>query len=309
MADGLIPYKECKLGFAIQTAKGTAAATPTAVYPLPEAGSGINPLKNYSFFHWADNNYNIAHYMSEGQWNEGSITIPIIPAVTLASAGVVYNWAFDRENAASYYESKWATVWRDLGHTAEKFADVKVTTGTIRETAGSFMALELNVIGIGAVVAESFPAVSVETGDPYVWSQTALSLTLGGGAAGVESYITDMPINFDNHIVSPSDMLTKRSSAYPIDLPSTEKTEVGGTMSRMYLNNEVYADFKSGQEGVITEVWTSGATAATISLPRVLFTENPIGIPTEDILKEDAISWQALGSVDGTTDPMTISEA
>ena len=308
MADALIPYKAGKIGVAIQTAKGTPAATPTAVYPLPEAGSGINPLKNYSFFNWADNNYNIAHYMSEGEWNEGTITFPIIPGYTLAPTGAVYYWAFDREVVGSYYQTKWATIWREIGHTAERYADCKVITGSIRETAGTFMSLELNVVGITEPVVTAFPAVAVNTGDPYVWSQTVLSLALTGGALATDSYVRDMPINFDNHVVSPSDMLTKRASNFPIDLPSTQKQEVGGSMDRMYLNNALYTDFKAGTEGAIREVWTSGATTCTINLPRVVWTEDPIGIPTEGIFSEDSISWQALGSVDGTTDPMTISE-
>jgi len=308
MANALIPYKEGKIGFAIQTEQGSAAATPTQVFPLPEAGSGIDPLKNYSFFNWADNNYSISHYMSEGEWNEGTITVPIIPGSTMDSTGAMYLWAFSRTSEATYYQSKWATVWRDLGHVAEKFVDCKVASGTIREAAGNFMSLELSVIGIAEPIEESFPAVAVLTTDPYVFSQSVFSLETGGGALAQDTYVGDMPINFDNKLVSPSDMLTKQESAYPVALPSMQKADITGTMSRLFINDDVYADFKSGQEGAIREVWTSGGTACTVDIPRVVWVEDPIGIPTEDIFKEDSVSWQALGSVDGVTDAISISE-
>ena len=308
MANALIPYKEGKLGFAIQTGQGVAAATPTQVYPLPEAGSGIHPLKNYNFFNWADNNYSISHYMSEGQWNEGTITIPIIPGYTLASDGAMYLWCFSRTSSETYYQTQWATIWRDLGHVSEKFVDCKVASGTIREAAGNFMSLELSVIGIAEPIEESFPAVSVITTDPYVFSQSVFSLVTAGGALTQDTYVGDVPINFDNKLVSPSDMLTKQESAYPVALPSTQKIDVAGTMSRLFINDEVYTDFKAGTEAAIREVWTSGGTVCTVDIPRVVWTEDPIGIPTEDIFKEDSVAWQALGSVAGTTDAISITE-
>lgn len=311
MTDRLVPYKECKIGFAIQTGKGAAAASPTAYYPLPEGG-GINPLKNYSFFHWADNNYAVAHYMSEGEWNEGTILVPIIPGYTLddTDADVLYRWIFDREAAAYYYESKWATIWRCLGHVYEKFPDCKCTSGVIRNAGGTFMALEMNVTGIAAPSEPgSCPAGDVITTDPYTFDHATLSLKLTGGAYAADAYETDLPINFDNHNVSPADMITLQPSRYPLDLPCTEKTEVGGTMNRLFMNSLVYDDFKAGTEGAIKIAMTTGGLTATIEMPRTIYTEDPIGIPTEDLLKEDAVGWQALGSVAGDVDAIVITES
>jgi len=311
MADLFVPYKACRIGFALQDAQGEAAATPTVVYPLPEAGSGINPLNNYTFFSWADNNYGVSRYMSEGKWNEGTIVVPVIPGYTLAddSDQVLYTWCFERAAAEYYYDTYWATIWRDLGHVVELYADCKCVSGSIRNAAGNFMALEMSITGI-TVPSEpaSFPDVDVVTTDPYVFNQAAVSMKLGGGDYATDSYSRDITMNFDNRNASPSDMLTKRASAYPVGLPSFEKTRWSGTIDRAFINPDIYADFKSGQEGALKEVWTADTAAVTIEFPRVVWTEDPIGIPTEDFVKEDSLAWQGLASADGATDAFSIDE-
>jgi hypothetical protein len=311
MADKAIPYKACYLAFAIQDAKGSAAASPTVAYPLPEGG-GINPLKNLTFFHWADGNYGVAHYMSEGEWNEGTITIPVIPGYTFNDTddNVIYKALFGRQDGACYYnDGYYMTVWRVLGcELIEKFADVRITEGTLNLEAQSFVSLELNCVGITDVETDTDPEEDPVTVDPYVFNNAEFEVGYGGAAEAAEDYLRSVTMEFNNHAVDPAEMITLRDSLNPVDLPFVESTEVSGSMSRIMLNTDLYDDFKAGTEGSLTATLTANSTTCTIELPRLVYTEDPLEIPTEDIMREDSVAFQALASVDGDTDAISVSE-
>lgn len=300
------------MAMAIQSAKGSAAASPTVAYPLPEGGT-INPLRNLSFFHWADKNYGVAHYMSEGMWNEGTITVPVIPGYTLADDDdqVVYKALLGRQASDYYYDGYYMTVWRILGSMlVEKYADVKITEATMNLEGGDFANLELSCTGITAVASDSDPDQSVITTDPYTFAGASFDIGYAGAAKADDDYIRSVMLDINNHAVDPADMITLRNSYYPVDLPFTEKPEVSGSMNRLMVNSSLYTDFKNGTEGDLDiELTNAGGTTCTITLPRLVYTEDPLEIPTEDIVREDSISFQALGSVDGNTDAVSIAEA
>ena len=311
MSNIAVPYKACSLAFAIQTAKGSAAASPTVAYPLPEGG-GINPIKNLSFFHWADKNYGVAHYMSEGMWNEGTITVPIIPGYTLANtdSAVIYKALLGRQAEAYYHDGYYMTVWRILGSAlVEKFADVRITEATINLESQTFATIELSCTGITAVETDTDPNQDPVTLDPYTFAGASFDLSYGGAAEADENYLRSVTMDINNHAVDPGDMITMRNSYYPVDLPFVEKPEVSGSMERLMYNMDLYNDFKSGQEGSLTASLVSGATTCTIELPRIVYPEDPLDIPTEDIIREDSIAYQALASVDGNTDAISVTEA
>ena len=80
------------------------------------------------------------------------------------------------------------------------------------------------------------------------------------------------------------------------------------SLSRDFVDNAVYADFAEGEEAALTITLQRGANTASLTLPRVLYTRDNLGLPgSHERRIRERIQFVALGSLDGETPPITLA--
>ena len=299
----LIPHKACILGFGLQTAKD-ALATSAWRFPIHEA-EDLNYQKNYSFFQYSDGNYNQAHYYSEGEGIEGTITMPLIPGFTAGDFGT---WIWGREG--TYNQGYWATIWRDTGHESETYVNCKVASGSMALDYGALSTIRLNVVGIEPPIqsAGAFGGTRL-TNQPYLFQEAGISLATDGGALSAEVYTRNHTLEFDNMLETPADMGMLDAGVTPPELPNSAKAQWTGSLDRFFADTSIYDDFVAGTEGEYRAILQRAAVATcTLYFPRIVWTEAPLNIPNSGVLKQEGINFRALGSVDGLTDAFALNE-
>jgi hypothetical protein len=318
----LIPHKACKIGMAIQSAKGTLATSPTVLFNINEDTS-LDYNKNYTFFQYADGLYGgLTHYHSGGAWSEGTLRLPLVPGMLLHAGGVggysepavaandisdVGTWAFARQalDATYYGQSLYATIFRDMGNKAERFGDCKVASGRLAVNFGELAMLDLNIIGAAKPVAWATPgAPSTATVErpPYRYSHA--SIALDGILAGNADQLTNNhAIEFDNMVVSPGDMGALWGQECPVYLPNAELTRFQVTFDRMFYDSGIYdkylAETTSSYALFLTQSTGGKTYNVTILFPRTLYTAAPMTIPGSGMVNQGGIAFQALGTVSG----------
>ena len=318
MTDAFIPHKYCNVTVALQIAKDAEAGTAYKL-PLPE-GTDLTNNKNYTFFQYSGGHYGPKHYETGGTYMEGTLRIPFIPGYV--AAGDLYTWIWGRTSEATYFQTNWATITRDLGHTKETYTNCKVMGGTIAvDYAGNYVSLDLNVAGI----AEPTPASvdgdeSLFTTRPYRYKETTLETAEGGtygvpGAVLAGSNVTrNHSLEFNNMNEAPGDMGTLQNpgSTYPYDLPSSAKAVWTGSFDRIYANSDIYDAFMGGEECayVLTMASVLSDVTCTFTMPRIVYTEDPLNAPDSGIVRE-SVSFQALEKQVGVTvtDACVVAEA
>ena len=298
----LIPHKACILGFGLQAAKDAPAACAFR-FPIHEA-EDLNYQKNYSFFQYSDGNYNQVHYYSEGEWIEGTITMPLIPGLT---AGNIGTWIWGRTGV--YHQGYWATIYRDTGHKLERYVNCKVASGSIPFDYGALSTVRLNVVGIEPPEVTGAFAGTRYTAQPYLFQEAGISLATGGGALAAETWTRNHTLEFDNMQEAPADMGMLDGGVTPPELPNNAKAEWTGSLDRFFADTSIYDDFIAGQEGEYRLIFQrAGVATCTLQFPRIIWTEAPLNIPNSGVLKQEGINFRALGSTDGTVDAFTLTE-
>jgi len=316
MVDAFIPHKYCNVTVALQSAKDTDDGTQYKL-PLPE-GTDLTNNKNYTFFQYSGGHYGPKHYETGGEYMEGTLRIPFIPGYV--AAGELYEWIWGRTSEETYFQTNWATITRDLGHTEEKYTNCKVMGGTIAvDYAGNYVSLDLNVAGIAEPTAECVAdgVTSLFTTRPYRYKETTLQTAEGGtygvpGAVMAASNVTrNHSLEFSNMNEAPGDMGTLNGSTHPYDLPSSAKAVWTGSFDRIFANSDIYDAFMGGEECayVLTMASVLSDVTCTFTMPRIVYTEDPLNAPDSGIVRE-SVSFQALESLDGTTaDACAVAEA
>jgi len=310
MADAIIPHKYCNVTVALQSAKDVNDGTPYKL-PLPE-GTDLTNSKNYTFFQYSGGHYGPKHYETGGEYMEGTLRIPFIPGYV--AQGDLNTWIWGRTSEATYYQTYWATITRDLGHTEETYLNCKVMSGTIAvDYGGNYVGVDLNIAGITAPTAASVDGD--ESLFTYRYSEATLETAEGGtygspGAVLAASNVTrNHSLEFNNMIEAPGDMGTLNGSTHPYDLPASAKAVWTGSFDRIFANSDIYDAFMDGEECAYTLTLTrTGVAVCTIEMPRIVYTEDPLNAPDTGIVRE-SVNFQALESLDGATDACTVSES
>ena len=311
-----VPHKACALAIGLQAELGVEAPGTKYLIPLPGGADAMNNRKNYSFFQYSGVQWQRALHETEGEYTEGTLTVPLIPTFLASVDELLHKWLWGRDaTPGAYAQSYYATVYRDLGNVVEMYLDVKCTGGTINVDYGAqFASVELNVTGIKAPTEVAWPAVDLTMFAiaPYRYSGAALSLlTAEGAPLGSSSVTRNHSIKWDNKNVSPQDMGVLNGSTFPVALPEEALAEWGGTFDKYFTEADLYRAFLLGSEGqyILTLNQVIGAAAiATFTFPRILYTEDPLKLPDSGLVKEEGIAWEALGSMDGATPACTIEE-
>jgi hypothetical protein len=130
----------------------------------------------------------------------------------------------------------------------------------------------------------------------------------GGGALAEDVACEQIRIVIENMLEDAAEGLRLVASKNPQHLYNLSGVRCRGAVSRDFTDSALYADFATGQEAALSVQLTRGASTASISLPRVLYTESDMGLPgSHEQRIVESVQFVALGSVDGLTAPVTLA--
>jgi len=294
--------QEGAFGFGLQTQQGTYVA-PTVWLPLMSNGSRGETLKwhkNYVTLDMADTNDFQSRYFSVGEWVAGQITVPLIPGALTA----LLSWIQDRDQDN---QGKWASLVVDCVNEVKQVTDAKVRRVTFDMAKGQPVMCTLEVVALK--MQSGVPAaVAMPTAAPYLYREAAVELAVGGGALAEDVACEQIRLVIENMVEEAAEGLRLVSGVNPRHLYNLSGVRCHGAVSRDFVDNALYADFAAGQEAALRIELTRGASTATISLPRVLYTESDLGLPgSHEQRIVEAVQFRALGSLDGLTAPITLA--
>lgn len=294
---------EGSFGFGLQESKGTYVA-PTTWLPLLDGdgrgGDSVQWKKNYVVLDMADGKEYQTSYYSAGEWAEGGLRFPLIPG----SLSGLFSWLQDRDAES---QGKWASLLVDCVNEVKQVTDVKVRRARLDLVRGAPVVCTLDVCGLrmesGSPVTPSFPVAA-----PYLFSEATVEIASGGGALSEDINCERLRIELDNMVEDPEDGLRLAESGEPLQLHNLAGVRCTGVLSRDFVDSALYADFAAGQEAALLIALERGAAAATVALPRVLYTGSDAGLPgTHSRRIVEQVEFTALASADGLTPPVVLA--
>lgn len=285
-------------GFGIQTEKGSFI-TPDTWLPVTGEQESIRLQKNLMTLDMADALGYETNYVSGGEWVEGEIVVPLVPGVL----SNLFGWIQDRDLDN---QGKWATVVLDCVNATKKIRDAKVRKATLDFVKGQPVTCTLQIIArhMEAGVAST---PSMPTAAPYVYQEASVELATGGGTLAADVNCESIRLEIDNLVEDGAEGLRLSGGVEPQQLYNTAGRRARGALSRDFVDSSVYTDFVDGQEGALNIELSRGANAATVNLPRILYTESDLGLPgSHEKRIVETVQFIALGSVDGLTAPVTL---
>lgn len=293
--------QEGAFGFGVQTAQGGYVA-PTVWLPLSggERGDSLAWKKNYVTLDMADGNDFESRYFGVGEWAEGQITVPLVPG----SITSLLSWVQDRDQDN---QGKWASLLVDCVHEVKKVTDAKVRRLTLDLVKGQPVTCTLDVVGLKMESGLS-AAVTMPTAAPYLYREASVEIASGGGSLEADVECEQIRIVIENMVEDPAEGLRLTTGTSPKHLYNLCGVRCRGAISRDFVDTALYADFAAGQEAALRVQLARGASTATISLPRVLYTESDLGLPgSHEKRIVETVQFVALGSLDGLTAPVVLS--
>jgi len=143
---------------------------------------------------------------------------------------------------------------------------------------------------------------------PYIYQEADVELATGGGELAEDVNCEAIRITVDNMVEDCADGMRLAASAEPLQLYNTAGCRVRGTLSRDFVDNAVYADFADGEEAALFIELQRGANTASLSLPRILYIGNSLGLPSSHERRIiEGVQFMALGSTDGAIAPITLT--
>jgi hypothetical protein len=294
---------EGSVGFGIQSAKGTYVA-PTTWLPVlgrgEQKGETLGLRQNYVMLDLADSRAYQTQYYSAGTWVAGEIRFPVVPG----SLSALFSWIQDRD---SNNQAKWASVLVDCVHEVKKLTDVKVDRAVLDLVKGEPAVCTLEVCGLqmetGTAMTPTMPVAA-----PYLFNEAQVQIAAGGGSLAEDLNCERLQIVFENMLEDPEEGLRLGESGEPLQLYNLAGMRCSGSLTRDFVDSALYSDFRNGQEAALQLTLTRGATTATISLPRVLYTSSDLGLPGShaDRIAEE-VQFVALGAADGLTPPAVLA--
>lgn len=294
--------QEGAFGFGLQVEQGSYVA-PSVWLPLMSNGPRGETLKwrkNYTTLDMADGNDFESRYFSAGEWVEGQVTVPLVPG----SITALLSWIQDRDQDN---QGKWASLVVDCVNEVKRITDAKVRRVTFSLSKGEPVMCVLDVVALkmehGAPGAVSMPAAA-----PYLYRESSVEIATGGGSLVEDLSCEQIRLMIDNMVEEPAEGLRLVAGANPRHLYNLSGVRCRGGVSRDFVDNAVYADFAAGTEAALRIELTRGASTATISLPRVLYTESDLGLPgSHEQRIVETVQFVGLGSLDGLTAPVVLA--
>lgn len=295
--------QEGAFGFGLQTQKGTRVA-PTVWLPLMHgAGAPSDTLrwqKNYVTLDMADHNEYESRYYSVGEWAEGKLTVPLVPGALTA----LLSWVQDRDADG---QGKWASLVVDCVNEVKQVTDAKVRRMVLEFAKGQPVICTLEIAAL-KMESGTTPSVTMPTAAPYLYREATVQLAKGGGALAEDVDCERVRLVIDNMVDDPAEGLRLTNSQYPQQLYNVGGVRCRGTISRDFVDNAIYADFAAGEEAALALDLVRGASTASVTVPRVLYTESELGLPgSHEQRIVETVQFVALGSLDGLTPPVVLA--
>ncbi len=294
---------EGSFGFALQETKGTYVA-PSTWLPLTgvnaDHGETLSWKKNYVVLDTADGRAYQTSYYSAGEWAEGSVRVPVVPG----SLSSLFSWIQDRDTDS---QGKWASILVDCINDVKKLTDVKVRAATFDFVKGEPVTCSLELCGLrmerGTAATPSIPVAA-----PYVFREAKVEIATAGGALVEDVNCEAIQVVLDNVVEDPEEGLRLRETGEPLQLYNLAGVRCRGALSRDFVDSKVFADFAAGQEAALRLTLERGATVATVTMPRVLYTSSDLGLPgSHERRISEKVDFVALGSTDGLTAPVVLA--
>ncbi len=291
-------------GFALQSAKGSFVNPDTWLPLIQEGGRGpadsVQLRKNYVPLDMADVNAYQSKYFAAGLWAEGGLRFPLIPGVVTN----LFSWIEDRN---SYNQGQWASGVIDCVEEVKKLTDMKVRQATFDLVKGQPVICSLQVAAL-KMDSGTTPSPSMPTAAPYIFREATVELATGGGALAEDVNCEKLRIVVDTALEDSDEGLRLAATAEPVQLYNLAGVRCWGAFSRDFVDNAVYGDFASGTEAALTITLQRGAATAVLTLPRILYTANDLGLPGSNRQRiVEKVDFLALGSLDGETAPITLT--
>jgi hypothetical protein len=285
-------------GFSLQTQKGQYVA-PTTWLPLV-ARETVQKRWNFAVLNMADKNDFQSKYLSAGQWAEGELPLPLIPGVV----GSLLSWIQTRD---ADNQGKWASVLIDCVNTVKKLTDAKVRKATFSFVKGQPVQVVLDVaallLEVGSPASPTMPLAA-----PYIFREAQVQLATGGGGLQADVNCERIDIVVDNVVEDPAEGLRLAYTDMPKQLYNLSGIRCWGAFDRDFVDSAVYGDFLTGTEGALTVTLTRGPATCTLTLPRILYTADNVGLPGQnDARIVEGVQFVALGSLDGQTGPIALT--
>jgi hypothetical protein len=294
---------EGSFGFALQSAQGTFIG-PTNWVPLSERGGrgpaeSITARKNYQPLDLADVRAYQTAYFSAGEWAEGQVRFPLVPG-TLTD---LFAWIQERDGDN---QGKWASAVVDCVHEVKKITDLKVRRATLDLVTGEPVICTLEVTGL-KLESGSTPSPVMPTTAPYLYREATVELAVGGTPA-LDGNCERIRVVIDTCLQAAEEGLRLAPSGAPACLYNLAGVRARGTFSHDFADSGVYQDFLEGAEAALTVTLQRGAASAEISLPRLLYVGNHLGLPgSHERRLVEEVEFLALGSEDGSTAPVILA--
>ena len=297
------PSKICKVGIALQGAKGTAkTAADCTVFPLP-ADESLEYSLGDEILNWGDGTAYAHEILQRIEAVNGGLTLPLIPGLTTDLA----TWVATEDAA---FQGEWATICVDIaGVIKARYQDVKVGSAELVFVGNDTPRLNVTLAGLRYVdTSADLSAVAAETTVPYKPSEQKFEIKLTGGAYATTKLIQACTITIDRKLESQDDGAAIASQTYAEFLSSQGGLGVTGTFDRRMVDALRWADFLSGQLGALKITLTRAANNEVIELPSIAYTPGggAHAGPGDRIIKEAGVPFTAVSSGgDYTTAPLT----
>jgi hypothetical protein len=307
---GIALNKHSLFGFQIQESEGVQASNAIIWTPFNDTMdfSRKATLEMYSQADGTDYN----HLMfNSGQWYDGAAPIALIP--TSGTIAALIDWIQTRD---AYNQGKFATVYlyqRDTG-VNQAIVDTKVRTATFRFEKRRPVMLSLDLVG---KTPGTTPAVGVcDTGGPYLWSEAVVTQDLDIGSLSETVDMETIEVTIDNKVQDATEGMRITSGVTPAHIYNTGDINCTGRFTVDYTDATLFNlftqqlnyDFSIEGDVQLNIALARSAISLNLLVNRLKFTEwrgNPNG--TNDGIIPQEITWQGLGSDDGTVPPITLS--
>lgn len=256
------PRKLVRCGIKVQTAKGSVAATPTTVFPLP-ADESLQYNRGDEVLNWGDGTAYAHAVLQKIESSSGGLVLPLIPNYTSELA----DWVATED---ADMQGKWATIFLDFaGVYTVRYFDVKVGSAEIVFNRADTPRLSLTLTGLQKTTGVDLSSTAAEDDVPYKPSEIAYQMKVGGAAAAVVTNIHNVTLNVNRKLESVEDGSAIAAQTYAEFLSNQGGMGVTGTLQRRMTSSAVWDDFVAGTLSALTITCTRSANSDTFTLPSI----------------------------------------
>lgn len=285
-----VSSRQGSIALAIQTAKGSPAATPTVKFFLA-ASPSLAPVKERARFQMTDDSRDQGGAYTSRLAVEGDFQVYAHPQglALLTAACLGANVDADlgggnyKHTATPADDMLWVTIWRMTagGQIVERFVDCKINTLQVEGSSGQPMTVTVGVLGINSEWVGSDTVLAALTDQPYIYPELcgrilvdeaverihSISFGINNGAS---SYQADCYVPFD---IDPGGR----------EISLSYSTRFGGAIAAADYQTFYYGSASGtslhpavGTHAFSFELYRDADTRFKVELPRLVYAAVPV---------------------------------